>query len=178
MVKPEQEYKEDIMKKHVFIITIMVVAALATACGQRASGRKNTTSTSKQEAAASPTKKEKEATSSPTKKEKEATSSPTKKEKEATANPTKKEQVGVTKPEQEGASAVAKESLDEEDIHAARKVAKEYYKHTTQKVKSLEYNGGSGDQIQFQGKDTKSGMYRIIYLKKKNGKWVVKDEGY
>ena len=155
------------MKKHVFIITIMVVAALATACGQRASGRKNTTSTSKQEAAASPTKKEKE-----------ATSSPTKKEKEATANPTKKEQVGVTKPEQEGASAVAKESLDEEDIHAALKVAKEYYKHTTQKVKSLEYNGGSGDQIQFQGKDTKSGMYRIIYLKKKNGKWVVKDEGY
>ena len=155
------------MKKHVFIITIMVVAALATACGQRASGRKNTTSTSKQEAAASQTKKEKE-----------ATSSPTKKEKEATANPTKKEQVGVTKPEQEGASAVAKESLDEEDIHAARKVAKEYYKHTTQKVKSLEYNGGSGDQIQFQGKDTKSGMYRIIYLKKKNGKWVVKDEGY
>ena len=144
------------MKKHVFIITIMVVAALATACGQRASGRKNTTSTSKQEAAASQTKKEKE----------------------ATANPTKKEQVGVTKPEQEGASAVAKESLDEEDIHAARKVAKEYYKHTTQKVKSLEYNGGSGDQIQFQGKDTKSGMYRIIYLKKKNGKWVVKDEGY
>ncbi len=156
MVKPEQEYKEDIMKKHVFIITIMVVAALATACGQRASERKNTTSTSKQE----------------------ATASPTKKEKEATANPTKKEQVGVTKPEQEGASAVAKESLDEEDIHAARKVAKEYYKHTTQKVKSLEYNGGSGDQIQFQGKDTKSGMYRIIYLKKKNGKWVVKDEGY
>lgn len=144
------------MKKQVFIITIMVVAALATACGQRASGRKNTTSTSKQEAAASPTKKEKE----------------------ATANPTKKEQVGVTKPEQEGASAVAKESLNEEDIHAARKVAKEYYKHTTQKVKSLEYNGGSGDQIQFQGKDTKSGMYRIIYLKKKNGKWVVKDEGY
>ena len=155
------------MKKQVFIITIMVVAALATACGQRASGRKNTTSTSKQEAAASPTKKEKE-----------ATASPTKKEKEATANPTKKEQVGVTKPEQEGASAVAKESLNEEDIHAARKVAKEYYKHTTQKVKSLEYNGGSGDQIQFQGKDTKSGMYRIIYLKKKNGKWVVKDEGY
>ena len=167
MVKPEQEYKEDIMKKQVFIITIMVVAALATACGQRASGRKNTTSTSKQEAAASPTKKEKE-----------ATASPTKKEKEATANPTKKEQVGVTKPEQEGASAVAKESLNEEDIHAARKVAKEYYKHTTQKVKSLEYNGGSGNQIQFQGKDTKSGMYRIIYLKKKNGKWVVKDEGY
>lgn len=155
------------MKKHVFIITIMVVAALATACGQRASERKNTTSTSKQEAAASPTKKEKE-----------ATSSPTKKEKEATANPTKKEQVGVTKPEQEGASAVAKESLDEEDIHAARKVAKEYYKHTTQKVKSLEYNGGSGDQIQFQGKDTKSGKYRIIRLKKKNGKWVVKGEGY
>ena len=155
------------MKKQVFIITIMVVAALATACGQRASGRKNTTSTSKQEAAASPTKKEKE-----------ATASPTKKEKEATANPTKKEQVGVTKPEQEGASAVAKESLNEEDIHAARKVAKEYYKHTTQKVKSLEYNGGSGNQIQFQGKDTKSGMYRIIYLKKKNGKWVVKDEGY
>lgn len=38
MVKPEQEYKEDIMKKQVFIITIMVVAALATACGQRASG--------------------------------------------------------------------------------------------------------------------------------------------
>lgn len=156
MVKPEQEYKEDIMKKHVFIITIMVVAALATACGQRASERKNTTSTSKQE----------------------ATASPTKKEKEATANPTKKEQVGVTKPEQEGASAVAKESLDEEDIHAARKVAKEYYKHTTQKVKSLEYNGGSGDQIQFQGKDTKSGKYRIIRLKKKNGKWVVKGEGY
>ena len=144
------------MKKHVFIITIMVVAALATACGQRASGRKNTTSTSKQEAAASQTKKEKE----------------------ATANPTKKEQVGVTKPEQEGASAVAKESLDEEDIHAARKVAKEYYKHTIQKVKSLEYNGGSGDQIQFQGKDTKSGKYRIIRLKKKNGKWVVKGEGY
>lgn len=144
------------MKKHVFIITIMVVAALATACGQRASERKNTTSTSKQE----------------------ATASPTKKEKEATANPTKKEQVGVTKPEQEGASAVAKESLDEEDIHAARKVAKEYYKHTTQKVKSLEYNGGSGDQIQFQGKDTKSGKYRIIRLKKKNGKWVVKGEGY
>lgn len=156
MVKPEQEYKEDIMKKQVFIITIMVVAALATACGQRASERKNTTSTSKQE----------------------ATASPTKKEKEATANPTKKEQVGVTKPEQEGASAVAKESLDEEDIHAARKVAKEYYKHTTQKVKSLEYNGGSGDQIQFQGKDTKSGKYRIIRLKKKNGKWVVKGEGY
>ncbi len=147
------------MKKHVFIITIMVVAALATACGQRASGRKNTTSTSKQEAAASPTKKEKEATSSPTKKEKEATASPTKKE-------------------QERASAVAKESLDEEDIHAALKVAKEYYKHTTQKVKSLEYNGGSGDQIQFQGKDTKSGKYRIIRLKKKNGKWVVKGEGY
>ena len=144
------------MKKHVFIITIMVVAALATACGQRASERKNTMSTSKQE----------------------ATASPTKKEQEATANPTKKEQVGVTKPEQEGASAVAKESLDEEDIHAARKVAKEYYKHTTQKVKSLEYNGGSGDQIQFQGKDTKSGKYRIIYLKKKNGKWVVKGEGY
>lgn len=137
MVKPEQEYKEDIMKKQVFIITIMVVAALATACGQRASGRKNTMSTSKQEATASPTKKE-----------------------------------------QERASAVAKESLDEEDIHAALKVAKEYYKHTTQKVKSLEYNGGSGDQIQFQGKDTKSGKYRIIRLKKKNGKWVVKGEGY
>ena len=68
--------------------------------------------------------------------------------------------------------------LDEEDIHAALKVAKEYYKHTTQKVKSLEYNGGSGDQIQFQGKDTKSGKYRIIRLKKKNGKWVVKGEGY
>lgn len=80
--------------------------------------------------------------------------------------------------EQERASAVAKESLDEEDIHAALKVAKEYYKHTTQKVKSLEYNGGSGDQIQFQGKDTKSGKYRIIRLKKKNGKWVVKGEGY
>jgi len=137
MVKPEQEYKEDIMKKQVFIITIMVVAALATACGQRASGRKNTMSTSKQKAVASPTKKE-----------------------------------------QERASAVAKESLDEEDIHAALKVAKEYYKHTTQKVKSLEYNGGSGDQIQFQGKDTKSGKYRIIRLKKKNGKWVVKGEGY
>lgn len=137
MVKPEQEYKEDIMKKQVFIITIMVVAALATACGQRASGRKNTMSTSKQKTVASPTKKE-----------------------------------------QERASAVAKESLDEEDIHAALKVAKEYYKHTTQKVKSLEYNGGSGDQIQFQGKDTKSGKYRIIYLKKKNGKWVVKNEGY
>lgn len=89
---------------------------------------------------------------------------------EATASPTKKEQ--------ERASAVAKESLDEEDIHAALKVAKEYYKHTTQKVKSLEYNGGSGDQIQFQGKDTKSGKYRIIRLKKKNGKWVVKGEGY
>ena len=58
MVKPEQEYKEDIMKKQVFIITIMVVAALATACGQRASGRKNTMSTSKQKAVASPTKKE------------------------------------------------------------------------------------------------------------------------
>ena len=125
------------MKKQVFIITIMVVAALATACGQRASGRKNTMS---------------------------------KKEQEATASPTKKEQ--------ERASAVAKESLDEEDIHAALKVAKEYYKHTTQKVKSLEYNGGSGDQIQFQGKDTKSGKYRIIRLKKKNGKWVVKGEGY
>ena len=125
------------MKKQVFIITIMVVAALATACGQRASGRKNTMSTSKQKAVASPTKKE-----------------------------------------HERASAVAKESLDEEDIHAALKVAKEYYKHTTQKVKSLEYNGGSGDQIQFQGKDTKSGKYRIIYLKKKNGKWVVKNEGY
>ena len=83
------------MKKQVFIITIMVVAALATACGQRASGRKNTMSTSKQKAVASPTKKE-----------------------------------------QERASAVAKESLDEEDIHAALKVAKEYYKHTTQKVKS------------------------------------------
>ena len=55
MVKPEQEYKEDIMKKQVFIITIMVVAALATACGQRASGRKNTMSTSKQKAVASPT---------------------------------------------------------------------------------------------------------------------------
>mgnify|MGYP003234587715 CR=1 FL=1 len=137
VVKPEQEYKEDIMKKQVFIITIMVVAALATACGQRASGRKNTMS---------------------------------KKEQEATASPTKKEQ--------ERASAVAKESLDEEDIHAALKVAKEYYKHTTQKVKSLEYNGGSGDQIQFQGKDTKSGKYRIIRLKKKNGKWVVKGEGY
>lgn len=137
MVKPEQEYKEDIMKKQVFIITIMVVAALATACGQRASGRKNTMSTSKQKTVASPTKRE-----------------------------------------QERASAVAKESLDEEDIHAALKVAKEYYKHTTQKVKSLEYNGGSGDQIQFQGKDTKSGKYRIIYLKKKNGKWVVKNEGY
>ena len=148
MVKPEQEYKEDIMKKQVFIITIMVVAALATACGQRASGRKNTMSTSKQKAVASPTKKEQEATASPTKKE------------------------------HERASAVAKESLDEEDIHAALKVAKEYYKHTTQKVKSLEYNGGSGDQIQFQGKDTKSGKYRIIYLKKKNGKWVVKHEGY
>ena len=146
MVKPEQEYKEDIMKKQVFIITIMVVAALATACGQRASGRKNTMSTSKQKAVASPTKKEQEATASPTKKE------------------------------QERASAVAKESLDEEDIHAALKVAKEYYKHTTQKVKSLEYNGGSGDQIQFQGKDTKSGKYRIIRLKKKNGKWVVKGE--
>ena len=128
------------MKKQVFIITIIVVAALATACGQRASGRKNTMSTS------------------------------TKKEQEATASPTKKEQ--------ERASAVAKESLDEEDIHAALKVAKEYYKHTTQKVKSLEYNGGSGDQIQFQGKDTKSGKYRIIRLKKKNGKWVVKGEGY
>ena len=127
------------MKKQVFIITIMVVAALATACGQRASGRKNTMSTSKQKAVASPTKKEQEATASP---------------------------------------AVAKESLDEEDIHAALKVAKEYYKHTTQKVKSLEYNGGSGDQIQFQGKDTKSGKYRIIRLKKKNGKWVVKGEGY
>lgn len=125
------------MKKQVFIITIMVVAALATACGQRASGRKNTMSTSKQKTVASPTKKE-----------------------------------------QERASAVAKESLDEEDIHAALKVAKEHYKHTTQKVKSLEYNGGSGDQIQFQGKDTKSGKYRIIYLKKKNGKWVVKHEGY
>ena len=125
------------MKKQVFIITIMVVAALATACGQRASGRKNTMSASKQNAVASPTKKE-----------------------------------------QERASAVAKESLDEEDIHAALKVAKEYYKHTTQKVKSLEYNGGSGDQIQFQGKDTKSGKYRIIRLKKKNGKWVVKGEGY
>lgn len=137
MVKPEQEYKEDIMKKQVFIITIMVVAALATACGQRASGRKNTMSTSKQKTVASPTKRE-----------------------------------------QERASAVAKESLDEEDIHAALKVAKEYYKHTTQKVKSLEYNGGSGDQIQFQGKDTKSEKYRIIYLKKKNGKWVVKNEGY
>lgn len=137
MVKPEQEYKEDIMKKQVFIITIMVVAALATACGQRASGRKKTMSTSKQKTVASPTKRE-----------------------------------------QERASAVAKESLDEEDIHAALKVAKEYYKHTTQKVKSLEYNGGSGDQIQFQGKDTKSGKYRIIYLKKKNGKWVVKNEGY
>ena len=137
MVKPEQEYKEDIMKKQVFIITIIVVAALATACGQRASGRKNTMSTSKQKAVASPTKKE-----------------------------------------QERASAVAKESLDEEDIHAALKVAKEYYKHTTQNVKSLEYNGGSGDQIQFQGKDTKSGKYRIIRLKKKNGKWVVKGEGY
>ena len=37
---------------------------------------------------------------------------------------------------------------------------------------------GSGDQIQFQGKDTKSGKYRIIRLKKKNGKWVVKGEGY
>ena len=148
MVKPEQEYKEDIMKKQVFIITIIVVAALATACGQRASGRKNTMSTSKQKAVASPTKKEQEATASPTKKE------------------------------QERASAVAKESLDEEDIHAALKVAKEYYKHTTQKVKSLEYNGGSGDQIQFQGKDTKSGKYRIIRLKKKNGKWVVKGEGY
>ena len=159
MVKPEQEYKEDIMKKQVFIITIMVVAALATACGQRASGRKNTMSTSKQKAVASPTKKEQEATASPTKKEQEATASPTKKE-------------------QERASAVAKESLDEEDIHAALKVAKEYYKHTTQKVKSLEYNGGSGDQIQFQGKDTKSGKYRIIRLKKKNGKWVVKGEGY
>ena len=144
------------MKKQVFIITIIVVAALATACGQRASGRKNTMSTSKQKAVASQTKKEKE----------------------ATANLTKKEQVGVTESEQERASAVAKESLDEEDIHAALKVAKEYYKHTTQKVKSLEYNGGSGDQIQFQGRDTKSGMYRIIYLKKKNGKWVVKDEGY
>ena len=69
MVKPEQEYKEDIMKKQVFIITIMVVAALATACGQRASGRKNTMSTSKQKAVASPTKKEQEATASPTKKE-------------------------------------------------------------------------------------------------------------
>ena len=148
MVKPEQEYKEDIMKKQVFIITIIIVAALATACGQRASGRKNTMSTSKQKAVASPTKKEQEATASPTKKE------------------------------QERASAVAKESLDEEDIHAALKVAKEYYKHTTQKVKSLEYNGGSGDQIQFQGKDTKSGKYRIIRLKKKNGKWVVKGEGY
>ena len=135
------------MKKQVFIITIIVVAALATACGQRASGRKNTMSTSKQKAVASPTKKEQEATASPTKKE------------------------------QERASAVAKESLDE-DIHAALKVAKEYYKHTTQKVKSLEYNGGSGDQIQFQGKDTKSGKYRIIRLKKKNGKWVVKGEGY
>lgn len=43
-MKPEQEYKEDIMKKQVFIITIIVVAALATACGQRASGRKNTMS--------------------------------------------------------------------------------------------------------------------------------------
>jgi hypothetical protein len=159
MVKPEQEYKEDIMKKQVFIITIMVVAALATACGQRASGRKNTMSTSKQKTVASPTKREQEATASPTKREQEATASPTKKE-------------------QERASAVAKESLDEEDIHAALKVAKEYYKHTTQKVKSLEYNGGSGDQIQFQGKDTKSGKYRIIYLKKKNGKWVVKNEGY
>ncbi len=159
MVKPEQEYKEDIMKKQVFIITIMVVAALATACGQRASGRKNTMSTSKQKAVASPTKKEQKAVASPTKKEQEATASPTKKE-------------------QERASAVAKESLDEEDIHAALKVAKEYYKHTTQKVKSLEYNGGSGDQIQFQGKDTKSGKYRIIRLKKKNGKWVVKGEGY
>ena len=82
MVKPEQEYKEDIMKKQVFIITIIVVAALATACGQRASGRKNTMSTSKQKAVASPTKKEQEATASPTKKE------------------------------QERASAVAKESLD------------------------------------------------------------------
>ena len=102
------------MKKQVFIITIMVVAALATACGQRASGRKNTMSTSKQKTVASPTKREQEATASPTKKE------------------------------QERASAVAKESLDEEDIHAALKVAKEYYKHTTQKVKSLEYNGGSG----------------------------------
>ena len=147
------------MKKQVFIITIMVVAALATACGQRASGRKNTMSTSKQKTVASPTKREQEATASPTKRELEATASPTKKE-------------------QERASAVAKESLDEEDIHAALKVAKEYYKHTTQKVKSLEYNGGSGDQIQFQGKDTKSGKYRIIYLKKKNGKWVVKNEGY
>ncbi|WP_147352623.1 hypothetical protein [Clostridium sp. AM49-4BH] len=147
------------MKKQVFIITIMVVAALATACGQRASGRKNTMSTSKQKAVASPTKKEQKAVASPTKKEQEATASPTKKE-------------------QERASAVAKESLDEEDIHAALKVAKEYYKHTTQKVKSLEYNGGSGDQIQFQGKDTKSGKYRIIRLKKKNGKWVVKGEGY
>ena len=170
MVKPEQEYKEDIMKKQVFIITIMVVAALATACGQRASGRKNTMSTSKQKAVASPTKKEQKAVASPTKKEQKAVASPTKKEQEATASPTKKEQ--------ERASAVAKESLDEEDIHAALKVAKEYYKHTTQKVKSLEYNGGSGDQIQFQGKDTKSGKYRIIRLKKKNGKWVVKGEGY
>ena len=133
------------MKKQVFIITIMVVAALATACGQRASGRKNTMSTSKQKAVASPTKKEQEATASPTKKE------------------------------QERASAVAKESLDEEDIHAALKVAKEYYKHTTQKVKSLEYNGGSGDQIQFQGKDKKSGKYRIIRLKKKNGLLKVRD---
>ena len=112
MVKPEQEYKEDIMKKQVFIITIMVVAALATACGQRASGRKNTMSTSKQKTVASPTKREQEATASPTKKE------------------------------QERASAVAKESLDEEDIQSAIKVAKEYYKHNTQKVKSLVYNGG------------------------------------
>ena len=37
MVKPEQEYKEDIMKKkQVFIITIMVVAARCNGiCGQR-----------------------------------------------------------------------------------------------------------------------------------------------
>ena len=133
------------MKKQVFIITIMVVAALATACGQRASGQKNTTTTSKQEAAASPTKKE---------------------------------QVDAAKLDPEGASAVAMESPSDKDVHAALKVAKEYYKHATQKVKRLEYNGGSGDQIQFQGKDTKSGQYRIIYLKKKNGKWVVKDEGY
>lgn len=145
MVKPEQEYKEDVMKKQVFIITIMVVAALATACGQRASGQKNTTTTSKQE---------------------------------ATASPTKKEQVDAAKLDPESASAVAMESPSDKDVHAALKVAKEYYKHATQKVKRLEYNGGSGDQIQFQGKDTKSGQYRIIYLKKKNGKWVVKDEGY